>query len=108
MAKANTIKLALDIKMKALTKEEGQWRWKRYKQARNLEVEKQALQAKDVDVQLAGKRIDRKTIALRHDYATLERQALTLVKAGARHVAEKKVVRHKPTLSFYFLRHYQL
>jgi hypothetical protein len=94
MAKANTIKLALDTKMKALTKEEGQWRWKRYKQARNLEVEKQTLQAKHVDVQLAGKRIDRKTIALRQGCAALEREASALVKAGAKHVADKKVLRH--------------
>jgi hypothetical protein len=94
MAKANTIKLALDTRMKALTKEEDQWRWKRYKQARNLEVEKQALQAKHVDVQLAGKRIAREKIALRQGCAALEREASTLVKAGAKHVADKKVLSH--------------
>ena len=94
MAKANTIKLALDTRMKALTKEEDQWRWKRYKQARNLEVEKQTLQAKHVDVQLAGKRIAREKIALRQGCAALEREASTLVKAGAKHVADKKVLRH--------------
>jgi hypothetical protein len=94
IAKTKTLKLALDTSMKALTKEQGQWRWKRYKEARNLEVEKQALQAKHVDVQLAGKRIDRKKSALRQGCAALEGMASTLVKAGAKHVAYKKVLRH--------------
>ncbi len=91
MEKANTLKLALETKMKALTKEEGQWRWKRCKQARNLDVQKQALQAKEVAVQLVEKKIVRGKSALREGSAALERDASTVGKACAKLVAEKKV-----------------
>jgi hypothetical protein len=94
MSKANTMTLALNTKMKALRNEEGQWRWKCYKQARNLEVEKQALQAKQLDVQLAEKKIDREKNALRQGSAALKRDAATLVKACGKLVADKKVLRH--------------
>jgi hypothetical protein len=98
MAKANNMTLALDTKMKALTKEEGQWRWKPHKQARQLEVEKDALQAKHVDVQLAGKRIARKKITLRQVCVALEREASTLGKASAKLVADRKVLRHNNSI----------
>jgi hypothetical protein len=92
MEKANTLKVALETKMKALTKEEGQWRWKRCKQARNLEVEKQALQAKEVSVQSAEKKIARGKFALKEGSAALERDASTLGKACAKLVADNKVL----------------
>jgi hypothetical protein len=94
MSMANTMTLALNTKMKALRKEEGQWRWQRHKQARNLEVEKQAVQAKQLDVQLAEKKIDRGKNALREDSAALKREAATLVKACGKLVADKQVPRH--------------
>ncbi len=91
MDKANTLKFVLETKMKALTKEEGQWRWKRCKEARNLDVEKQALQAKEVAVQLAKKKIARGKSALREGSAALERDASRMGKTCAKLVADKKV-----------------
>ncbi len=90
MDKANTLKFVLETKMKALTKEERQWRWKRCKEARNLDVEKQALQ-KEVAVQLAEKKIARRKSALREGSAALERNASRMGKACAKLVADKKV-----------------
>ena len=43
MEKADDISMELKLKMKALKKEEGQWRWKRAKQARQMGVELEAV-----------------------------------------------------------------
>ncbi len=57
MEKAQTLSDRLKAKTTALHKEEGQWRWKRHKQYRELEVEKQALDAKKAELSLKGKKM---------------------------------------------------
>ncbi len=60
MDKADNMSDRLQTKMKALKAEEGKWLWKRRKEARQLDVEKEALNARKSEVNLAAKIIDRK------------------------------------------------
>ncbi len=60
MDKAENMRDQLEKNMKALKVEEGQWRWKRHKEARQLDVEKEVLNAKKLEVSLAAKIMDRK------------------------------------------------
>jgi hypothetical protein len=57
--KAENMSDRLKHKMKALKAEEGQWRWRRHKEARQLDVEKEALNARRSEVSLAVKNIHR-------------------------------------------------
>ncbi len=63
MEKADNLSIWYKAKMKALKIEEGQWRWKRHKQCRQFEVEKEDLDAKKSEVSLAAKKMDRKKLA---------------------------------------------
>jgi hypothetical protein len=104
MEKAENLSDRYKARMKALKIEEGQWRWKRHKQSRQHEVEKQALDAKKSEVSLARKKLDRKQLALTEGCATLQRKAVALGTVSAKLVADKKVVPSTNTsLIFYSL-----
>ncbi len=104
MEKAHELSDRLQAKTKALHKEEGQWRWKRHKQCQELEVEKQALDAKKAELSLKGKKMDRKKLALMEGCETLTRKAVALGSVSARLEAEKQVpcMTHS-NLTFYSL-----
>ena len=78
--------------MTALKTEEAQWLWKRHKQCRQLQVEKEALDAKKFEVTLAGKRLERKQSALTKSCEMLQRKGKALGTVRLKLVAEKKVV----------------
>ena len=82
----------LQSKMTALKTEEAQWLWKRHKQCRQLQVEKEALDAKKSEVTLVGKRLERKQSALTKSCEMLERKGKALGTVRLKLVAEKKVV----------------
>jgi len=90
--KADNLSDRLQSKMTALKTEEAQWLWKRHKQCRQLQVEKEALDAKKSEVSLAGKRLERKQSALTEGCAMLERKEQALGTVRLKLVAEKKVV----------------
>ncbi len=95
----------VENKMKALKAEEGQWRWKRHKEARQLDVEKEALNARKSEVSLAAKIIDRKKLALNKERKQMDgKKLLALGRTSAKVTAEKKVgpLTHT-TLIFYSL-----
>ena len=77
--------------MQALKKEEGQWRWKRHKESRQLDVENENLQAKKLNVQLQVQKINRRQVALTKGTWTLERKEKALGTATAKVIADKKV-----------------
>jgi hypothetical protein len=89
--KADNLSDRLQSKMTALKTEEAQWLWKRHKQCRQLQVEKEALDAKKSEVSLAGKRLERKQSALTEGCAMLERKEQALGTVRLKLVAEKKV-----------------
>jgi len=91
-------------KMKALKAEEGKWRWRRHKAARQLDVEKEALSARQSEVSLAVKNIHRKKLAINKERNEMDRTQGTLARTSAKLTAEKKVgpATHK-TLIFYSL-----
>ena len=104
MEKAHELNDRLHVKMKALHKEKGQWRWKRHKQGQELEVEKQALDAKKAELSLKGKKMDRKQLALMEGCEKLTRKAEALGSVSARLEAEKQVAcMTQSTLTFYSL-----
>ena len=90
--KADNLSDRLQSKMTALKTEEAQWLWKRHKQCRQLQVEKEALDAKKCEVSLAGKRLERKQSALTEGCAMLQRKEQALGTVRLKLVAEKKVV----------------
>jgi hypothetical protein len=90
--KADNLSDRLQSKMTALKTEEAQWLWKRHKQCRQLQVEKEALDAKKSEVSLAGKRLERKQSALTEGCAMLQRKEQALGTVRLKLVAEKKVV----------------
>jgi hypothetical protein len=94
----------LKDKMKALKAEEGKWRWRRHKAARQLDVEKEALSARKSEVSLAVKNIHRKKLAMNKERNQMDRKQLALARTSAKLTAEKKVgpQTHK-TLIFYSL-----
>ncbi len=77
--------------MRELKKEEGQWSWKLHKESRQLDVDKEKLQAQKLDVLLASKKINRKQVALSKGCRTLERREAALGTISAKLVADKKV-----------------
>ena len=90
--KADNLSDRLQSKMTALKTEEAQWLWKRHKQCRQLQVEKEALDAKKSEVSLAGKRLERKQSALTEGCAMLERKEQALGTVRLKLAAEKKVL----------------
>ena len=92
MEKADNLSVWYNKKMKALKIEEGQWRWKRHKQSRQFEVEKEDLDAKKSEVSFAAKQMARKKIALMKSCDSLQRKAVELGTVSAKLVADKKVV----------------
>jgi hypothetical protein len=90
MDKAENMSDRLQTKMKALKAEEGQWRWKRHKEARQLDVEKEALNARKSEVRLAAKIIDRKTMALNKERKQMDGKQLALGRTSAKLTAEKR------------------
>jgi hypothetical protein len=88
--------------LKELKKEEGQWRWKRHKESRQLDVDNDKLQVLKLDVQLQVKKIKRKQVALTKGCRTLERRQAALGTATAKVIADKKVQPPCP-LIFYSL-----
>jgi hypothetical protein len=74
MDKAENMSERLKTKMKGLKSEEGQWRWKRHKEARQLDVEKEALNARKSEVSLAAKTMDRKKMALHKERKQMDRR----------------------------------
>jgi hypothetical protein len=104
MEKADNLSVWYKAKMKALKIEEGQWRWKRHKQCRKFEVEKEDLDAKKSEVSLAAKKMDRKKLASMKSCVSLQRKAVELGTVSAKLVADKKVVASTHlTLIFYSL-----
>jgi hypothetical protein len=77
--------------MKELKKEEGQWRWKRHKQSRQLDVEKEKVQAQKIDVQLQVKNMKRKQEALTKGGRSLARREAALGTATEQVIADKQV-----------------
>jgi hypothetical protein len=59
MEKADDSSMELKLKMKALKKEEGQWRWKRAKQARQMWVELEAVAVMKSGTESAKKKMAR-------------------------------------------------
>ena len=90
--KADNLSDRLQSKMTALKTEEAQWLWKRHKQCRQLQVEKEALDAKKSEVTLAGKRLERKQSALTKRCEMLQMKGKALGTVRLKLVAEKKVV----------------
>jgi hypothetical protein len=90
--KADNLSDRLQRKMTALKTEEAQWLWKRHKQCRQSQVEKEALDAKKSEVTLARKRLERKQSALMEGCEMLQRKAEALGTVRLKLVAEKKVV----------------
>ncbi len=91
MEKADDISMELKLKMKALKKEEGQWRWKRAKQARQMGVELEAVAVmkksgtesakKKMARQLSGMNKRDVALGLRADALKKERIKIDSVKA---------------------------
>ena len=104
MDKTENMRDQLEKSMKALKVEEGQWRWKRHKEARQLDVEKEVLNAKKLEVTLAAKIMDRKQMALKKKGTQIDMTQLALGRTRDKLTAEKKVglTTHK-TLIFYSL-----
>jgi hypothetical protein len=91
MEKADNMSDWLTRKMKALKTEEGLWRWKRHKEARQLDVEKAALNARKAEVSLAAKTIDRKKMALNKERKEMDGKQEALGRTSAKLTGEKKV-----------------
>ena len=91
MDKAEDMSARLRKNMKALKVEEGQWRWKRHKEARQLDVQKEALNAKKSEVSLAAKIMDRKIMAFNEKGKQIDRTQLALGRTRDKLTAEKKV-----------------
>jgi hypothetical protein len=88
--------------MQALKKEEGQWRWKRHKEGRQLDVETENLKAKKWNVQVQVNKINRRHMTLTKGTRTLERKKAALGTATAKVLPDKKVQPPCP-LVFYSL-----
>ncbi len=91
MDKADNMSDRLKTKLKALKTEEGQWRWKRHKEARQLDVEKAALNARKYEVSLAAKTHDRKKMALTKERKEMDGKQVALGRTSAKLAGEKKV-----------------
>ena len=91
MEKADNLSVWYNKKMKALKIEEGQWRWKRHKEARQLDVEKAALNARKYEVSLAVKTMDRKKVALNKERKEMDGKQVALGRTSAKLAGEKKV-----------------
>ena len=64
MEKADDISIKLKYKMKELKKEEGQWRWKRAKQSRQMGVEMEAVAVMKWGTERAKKKIERQASSM--------------------------------------------
>ena len=104
MEKADNLSVRYKSKQKAFKIEEGQWRWKRLKQSRQIEVQKEDLDAKKFEVSLAAKKMDRKNLASMKSCVALQRKAVALGTVSSKLDAAKKVVPSTQlTLNFYSL-----
>jgi hypothetical protein len=90
MEKADDMSMELKLKMKALKKEEGQWRWKRAKQARQMGVELEVVAVMKSGTESAKKKMARQlagmnkrdvALGLRADALKKERIKIESVKA---------------------------
>ena len=100
MAKAENKSKRLNTKMQALKKEEGQWRWKRHKEMRQLDVDTENLKANKWNVQLQVNKINRRHKTLTKGTRILERKEVALGTARAKVEADKKV--ESPWPSFFY------
>ena len=100
MAKAENKSKRLNTKMQALKKEESQWRWKRHKEMRQLDVDTEKLKANKCNVQLQVNKINRRHKTLTKCTRILEQKKVALGTASAKVEADKKV--ESPWPSFFY------
>ena len=90
--KAANLSDRLESDITALKTEEAQWRWKRHKQSRQLQVETEALEAKKSEVSLAKKRLERKQSAVTVGCEMVQQKSEALATVRAKLIVEKLVV----------------
>ncbi len=101
MEKADDISMKLKYKMKELKKEEGQWRWKRAKQSRQMGVDMEAVAVMKWGTERAKKKIERQASSMTKRDVALELRADVLKKERSKLDAGRKVP-YLPFFNFFF------
>jgi hypothetical protein len=101
MEKADDISMKLKYKMKELKKEEGQWRWKRAKQSRQMRVEMEAVAVMKWGTERAKKKMERQASCMTKRDIALGLRADALKKERSK-LDAGKMVDKLPFFNFLF------
>jgi hypothetical protein len=91
MGKADALCTTLEAKKIALTKEEGQWRWKCAKKERQLGLDEDAVKVSKLGVEYVRKRLVRKEVSMGKRHITLAAKERAAAKVREKVDVEKQV-----------------